>query len=637
MRFNLALLSLLIVFCSIAQTYNPSKINPKAKNIYAKAMIQLSNEQFLSSIPLLEKCIILDSNYVDAYLSLAGVMGQLKANKLAVKFYEIAQKKDTTYFKPYFLPYSINLAGIGRFDSSLNLINQFLTLPNVDEVSKKSAEYRKKCYAFGVEYKKKHPDNGYLFSPKNLGDSVNTELSEYLPTLSVDDSLLVFSRRSPDGGEYFYRSPMITPSHFGKATLIPGDLNQENFKGALTVSADGEWMIFAANIHGKTFGDYDLYISYYTPNGWSEPENMGETINSEYWESSPSLSPDKRALYFSSNRPGGFGGKDLYVSYRDVKGRWGTPINLGREINTKADEQAPFIHADNQTLYYTSNGLLGYGGTDLFVIRQKADGNWRAPENLGFPINTIENEGSLAIAPNGIDAYYASDRSDTRGGLDLYHFELREDVRPAKTVYVKGFVYDEQTKRGLPSNVELIDNNTGKPLMLVQTDETGFYFITLPTGRDFTFNVNRMGYLFYSKIYGLKDKMADSIYHENIYLNPLSLNASLILKNIQFDINDFKIKETSKVELNKVVQLLQQNPNIHIVVNGHTDNVGNAIDNQLLSSNRAKAVMEFFILRGITSVRLQYKGYGATKPIADNNTESGRAINRRTEIQITAM
>ena len=517
------------------------------------------------------------------------------------------------------------------------MINNFLSLSFLDEVSRKSAEYRKKCYAFGVQYRHKHPDKGYQFSPKNLGDSINTELSEYLPTLSVDDSVLVFSRRSKDGGEYFYRSPMITPDHFGKAMLVPGDLNQETFKGALTVSADGEWMIFAGNIPGKTYGNYDLYISYYTPNGWSEPENMGETINSEFWESSPCLSPDKRALYFSSNRPGGFGGKDLYVSYRDVRGKWGTPINLGPEINTKGDEQAPFIHADNQTLYFTSNGLPGYGGTDLFVIRKGPNGNWSLPENLGFPINTIENEGSLAIAPNGIDAYYASDRSDTRGGLDLYHFELREDVRPAKTVYVKGFVYDKATKKGLPSNVELIDNSTGKPLMLVQTDETGFYFITLPTGRDFTFNVNRMGYLFYSKIYELKDKMADSMYRENIYLQPLTLNASLVLKNIQFDINEFKIKESSKVELDKVVQLLSQNADIHIVVNGHTDNIGSETDNLLLSSNRAKAVMEYFITKGIAANRLQYKGYGTTKPLADNNTESGRAINRRTEIQVTAM
>ncbi len=637
MRFYLILLSFFFAFYTKAQTYNVNRINSKAKDTYAKAMIKLSNDQFLSSIPLLEKSIILDANYVDAYLSLAGVMGQLKAYHLAVKFYEIAQHKDTTYFRPYYLPYSINLAGLGRFDSALTVINNFLTLPFLDDVSKKSAEYRKKCYAFGVQYKKNHPNSNYQFLPKNLGDSINTELSEYLPTFSVDDSLLVFSRRSPDGGEYFYRSPMITPSHFGKATMIPGDLNQETYKGALTVSADGEWMIFAGNIHGKTYGDYDLYISYYTPKGWSEPENMGEGINSEFWESSPTLSPDKRALYFSSNRPGGFGGKDLYVSYRDKKGRWGNPINLGQNINTPADEQAPFIHADNQTLYFTSNGLNGYGGTDLFVIRQGIDGKWSMPENLGFPINTIENEGSLAIAPNGIDAYYASDRSDTRGGLDLYHFELREDVRPAKTVFVKGFVYDEKTKRGLPSNVELIDNNTGKPLMVVQTDETGFYFITLPTGRDFTFTVNRMGYLFYSKIYDLKDKMADSIYHENIYLEPLTLNASLVLKNIQFDINEYKIKESSKVELDKVIQLLQQNPEIHISVCGHTDNVGNAADNLLLSSNRAKAVMEYFISKGIASNRLQFKGFGATKPIADNNSDLGRAINRRTEIQIIAL
>jgi outer membrane protein OmpA-like peptidoglycan-associated protein len=235
-----------------------------------------------------------------------------------------------------------------------------------------------------------------------------------------------------------------------------------------------------------------------------------------------------------------------------------------------------------------------------------------------------------------VDAYYVSDRSDSRGGLDLYHFELREDIRPNKTVFVKGFVYDNKTKKGLPCNVELIDNSTGKPLMLVQTDETGFYFITLPTGRDFTFNVNRKGYLFYSKIYSLNNKTPDSTYRENIYLQPIEVNAAMVLKNIQFENNDFKLKETSKVELDKVVQILTENPTLHIAINGYTDNVGSNESNLMLSTNRAKAVMDYFIEKGIAANRLQYKGFGSAKPIANNDTEEGRAINRRTEMVVVS-
>ncbi len=637
MRCTLLFLLILTAFWAQSQSYNPEKVKPKAVDAYSKAMQYLSVDAHKLAVPFLEDAIAKDPNFVDAYLSLGGVQGELKNYSTSVRNYEIAKAKDRVYFQPYYLPYSINLAGMGRFDSALAAVNTFLSTPNLDEISVRSGNYRKKCYQFGVDYKANHPHPNYIFNPINLGDSINTSFSEYLPTLSVDDSLLVFSRRSEDGGEYFYRSSMIDPIHFSKAQKIPGDLNLEQYKGALTVSMDGDWMIFAANIAGKTYGDYDLYISYYTPNGWSEPENMGQNINSEYWESTPCLSPDKRALYFSSKRPGGFGGCDLYVSYRDVRGKWGAAINMGSAINTKGDEQAPFIHADNQTFYFTSSGLLAYGGTDLFIARKDSAGNWCSPENLGYPINTIENEGSLTVAPNGIDAYYASDRSDSRGGLDLYHFELRNDIRPSKTVFVKGYVYDEKTKKGLPCNVELIDNSTGKPLMLVQTDETGYYFITLPTGRDFTFNVNRGGYLFYSKIYSLTDKTPDSTYHQNIYLQPLEVNAAMVLQHIQFENNDFKLKETSKVELDKVVQILTENPTLHIAINGYTDNIGSNESNLLLSANRAKAVTNYFIEKGIASNRLQNKGFGSTKPLANNDTEEGRTKNRRTEMVVVGM
>lgn len=636
MRYSLSFLLITIAFWGKAQTYDPSKIKPKAIAAYSKAIQYLSVDAHRFAIPYLEDAIAKDPNYLDAYLSLGGVHGEFKNYGESVRNYEIAKSKDSIYFMPYHLPYSINLAGMGRFDSALAAINTFLLTPNLDEVSFKSGVFRKKCYQFAVDYKNKHPHPSYNFNPINLGDSINTPFSERLPTLSVDDSLLVFSRISKEGGEYFYRSRMIDALHFAKAEKVPGDLNMERFKGALTVSMDGEWMIFAGNIQGKTYGDYDLFISYYTSSGWSEPENMGQNINSEFWESTPCLSPDKRALYFSSRRPGGFGGTDLYVSYRDMRGKWGAAINMGQAINTKGDEQAPFIHADNQTFYYTSSGLPGYGGTDLFMARKDSTGNWVSPENLGYPINTIENEGSMTIAPNGEDAYYASNRSDSRGGLDLYHFELRDDIRPNKTVFVKGFVYDEKTKKGLPSNVELIDNSTGKPLMLVQTDETGYYFITLPTGRDFTFNVNRRSYLFYSKVYSLTNKIPDSTYHQNIYLQPIEVNTVMVLKNILFENKDYKLKESSKVELDKVVQILTENPSLHIAINGHTDNVGSNADNLLLSTNRAKAVTNYFIEKGISANRLLYKGFGASKPIATNEIEEGRALNRRTEMVVVS-
>lgn len=619
-----------------AQVYNPEKVKAKAVTQYEKALDMLRDGMIKEAAPVLAESIKEDSNFVDAYLSLAGVLGQLKKYDQSVKLYEKARGKDSLYFQIYNLPYSINLAGQGKFEEALTAIKQFLAYPKLNERSIKSGEYRKKCYEFAIQYAATHSPGGYLFSPVNLGDSVNTAVSEYYPSVTVTDSLLVFTRRTGAHREDFIESS-ISNKGFGKWKLIEGDINEETNKGALSVSQDGEWMLFAGQLSGQSYKSFDIYISYYTPDGWSEPQNMGDNINTDFYETAPTLSPDKRALYFVSNRPGGYGGSDLYVSYRQPNGKWGPAQNMGQGINTAGDEMAPFIHADNQTLYYTSDGLPGYGGSDIFVVHRQANGEWGKPENLGYPINTIENEGSLAVSADGLTAYYASDRADSRGGLDLYKFELRPDIRPYRTLYVKGIVTDSKTGKPLPSSVELTDNSTQQALMKVQTDEKGEYFITLPTGKDYTFTVNRKGYLFYSEVYALSQHKADSVYKKDIALQPVALNAEITFQNILFATGSYQLPGDASVELDKLVQVLTDNPGLKVEISGHTDNVGKAEDNLLLSANRAKSIVDYLQQKGISGQRLSYKGYGATQPVADNGTAEGRAKNRRTTFRVTAL
>jgi outer membrane protein OmpA-like peptidoglycan-associated protein len=301
-------------------------------------------------------------------------------------------------------------------------------------------------------------------------------------------------------------------------------------------------------------------------------------------------------------------------------------------INSGGDEGTPFIHADNQSLYFTSNGHPGYGGDDLFISRKGPDGSWGKPENLGYPINTIENEGSLVITADGRTAYYASDRADSKGGLDLYSFEMREDIRPAQTLWVKGKVFDLKTRKGLPSSVVLTDLSTGRVVSDLQTDETGNYLITLSKGKDYAFNVNRRGYLFYSENFPLSKEQGDTAFHIDIPLQPIEANAAIVLKNIFFETNQYAIKPESGAELNEVVQLMKDNPTLQIQINGHTDNVGKSSDNKTLSENRAKAVTNYLIAKGIAPARLSSRGYGDTQPVADNATPEGRAKNRRTEL-----
>ena len=611
MKLLLVIPALFFACFGFSQSYNPDQIKPKALDKYDDAIILLKEERLKDAIPVLQECILIDSNFVDAYLSLGAAYGQLKLYKESVLLYEKAKAKDSLYFQVYKLPYAINIAGLGQFERALNIVDEFLNIPKISDRSINAAKYRKNCFEFAIDYQKKHPNQDlYHFNPINLGDSVNSIYAEYYPTVTVSDNILVFTRAGEHMREDFMESN-ISKKGFSLAKPIDGDINIEPKKGAITSSQDGDWILFAGQFSGQGFGNYDIYKSVYTPKGWSEPENLGANINTEFWESSPSLSPDNRVLFFSSNRPGGYGGKDLYVSYRNADGKWTPARNMGPAINTKGDELAPFIHPDNQTLYYTSDGLPGYGGSDIYLLRKDAAGNWGIPENIGYPINTIENEGSLAVSADGLTAYYASDRADSRGNLDLYQFEMRPDIRPYRTLYVKGFVTDTKTGKGLPSSVELFDNDNNKALMKVQTDEKGEYFITLPTGRDYTFTVNRKGYLFYSEQYTLSKKEADSTYQKNITLQPVELHANFVFNNILFKNNSYELPSAAFIELDKLLQVLNENPSIKLEISGHTDNVGKQEDNLLLSTNRAKAIVGYLNSKGVDTKRLTYKGYGA--------------------------
>ena len=624
---------LVIANCLFSQ-YDPTKINKKAFSVYMQAMEKANGRDFKEAIDLLNQCISLEPKYADAFLSLGGVYGQLKNYKGSTENYEKAFAIDPNYTNEYKLPYSINLAGQGRFQEALNTINSLLSSEKISPATIRAAEFRKKTFQFAVDYASNHSNSSYQFTPVNLGDSINTSTSEYYPSITINDSLFVFTRRGTGIREDFVESTILPNHEYSKSKIISGSINEEPSKGAINISQDGDWLIFAGNFPSSGFGNFDLYISYQTPQGWSEPINLGSQINTEFWESSPSLSSDKNTLYFSSDRPGGYGGKDLYVSHRMPNGKWSEALNMGPSVNTTGDELAPFIHADNNTLYFTSDGLPGYGGSDLFVMRRKNANEWNAPENLGYPINTIENDGSLFIASNGVDAFYSSDRADSRGGLDLYRFELRPDIRPARTLYVRGTVFNKKNNKGIPATVELIDNSTGELSSKVQTDEQGNYLMTLPVGKDYVFNVNRKGYLFYSDNFLLSQRAPDSTYEKNIPLQPIEVNASIVLKNIFFETNKFQLDPKSQAELDKIIQLLNDNPTLKIEISGYTDNVGKPPDNLSLSNNRAKSVVTYLIGKNIASQRLVAKGYGETKPVADNTTEEGRAKNRRTELKV---
>lgn len=642
MRFISIVFHSLLLICTISygQNYQPAKISKKAQSYYNQAIMRAQDGSLPLAIGLFKQSVEAAPDYVDAYLGMAATYSQLKNPAQSIVHYEKAFAIDSIYTIDYLTPYSQQLALQGKFNEALTAITKLLnTKPPKKEKSLAQAQKYQGNYRFAVNWSTQNPTPTYVFAPVNAGSTINTKESEYFPSLTIDGSRLVFTRNRNYRNEDFFISNYDSASGWQNASPLPGDVNTSYNEGAQSISLDGKWLVFTGCDFPGGFGSCDIYISYLKEdNQWSPPVNMGAAVNSDQWDSQPCLSPDKQVLYFTSKRPGGYGGADIYACYLETNGRWSKPYNLGPNINTAGNEQCPFIHSDNQTLYFTSDFLPGYGKEDIFLSRKNEKGEWGVPENLGYPINTPNVEGTLFITPDGTTAYYASDREDSKGGMDIYSFTLREDIRPIATRWVKGVVADSITNLPVKATLELISKKTGQTINLVHTGDNGEYLITLPVGSDYVFNVNQKGYLFYSDGFSLiNNNDSANYYTKNIPLQPIKLNASVVLKNIYFETNKFDLTPDSEIELNKLAEFLQQNPTVKILIAGHTDDVGNDADNQLLSENRAKRVVAYLANKRIARERLTFKGFGESQPVAPNINETNRQLNRRTEMKITGL
>jgi len=636
-KLNIIFILAFLVFANVskAQWYKPEKVNKKAIKVYEAAYDLAVEGNYEKSLNKLDEALAIEPKYVEAYLSRAGIYGDLKNYTASVNDFSKAFSLDSIFSSTYLLPYSISLAGIGNFELALEKVTAFLNNEKLNSQSIKSGNYRKRTYEFALDYKKNHPSGDYHFDPVNLGDGINTNYLEYYPSLTIDGKKMIFTRRV-NNDEDFYESENIN-GVWSKATPAKGKINTTLNEGAQSISQDGQWLIFTGCNYPEGQGSCDLYISFKTKSGsWTEAENIGAIVNTDLWESAPTLSPDKKDLYFSSNRFNGYGGKDIWVTHRSNTGKWTVPENLGPTINTSGDETCPFIHPDNQTLYFNSNGLPGYGMADLFVTRKGVDNKWTTPLNLGYPINTIDDEGSLIVSSDGYTSYYASDRKNKNSGLDIYSFILPKDISANKTLWINGNVFDAKSKLGLPSMATLTCLGNANFSTQIQTDEDGNFLITLPIGYEYSLNINRKGYLFYSDHFSLPENTTDSFFKLNVPLQPIEAGASIVLKNVFFGNNETKLQPESEAELNKIIALLNENPNMKVQISGHTDNVGKKEANQLLSLNRAKSVVNYLIGKGISINRLLPKGFGDTKPLASNDTDEGKSLNRRTEINVVS-
>lgn len=601
--------------------------NKKAEYFFGEALKTFQVGDNLKALSFCDKAIFQDANFIDAMMLKAEIKVMNEQNEEATALYEKIIQLNPDFPMSYY-----GLAKVayetGAYKKAVVNAQKYLTFkdfynkkPIMDQILRNST-----FAAIAVE-------NPVNFKPVNLGPSINTHFNEYFPGITADEQTLIFTRLVNNRNEEFYISRKAG-NEWQKAQNLGEPINTDKNEGTVSLSADGQYIFYTACNRQEGYGSCDLLLSRLDGMSWSEPKFLSPPVNTRHWESQPSVSYDSKTLYFSSSAPGGYGKSDLwYTTYK--QGRWTPPVNLGENINTPGDEQSPFIAKDDNTLYFVSDGHAGMGGLDLYVVRRDKNGNWGKPVNLGYPINTPKDETCLAIAANGIDAYIAADRPGGFGGLDIYKFELHEAARPQKTGYVKGIVFDAATRKKIAAKIELIDLETQKVVVESYSNKvTGEFLVSLLGNKNYALNVNQQGYLFFSENFALKNQSATDPLTINVGLEPIRAGAKIILKNIFFDTDKFNLKDESKVELDKLIQLLTTNATVKIEIGGHTDNTGDAQKNQQLSNNRAKSVYDYLIANKIPAQRLTYKGYGATEPIADNNTPEGKAQNRRTEIKI---
>jgi outer membrane protein OmpA-like peptidoglycan-associated protein/tetratricopeptide (TPR) repeat protein len=667
---HLLIILQIVIFaaCSVAQNQY-STTNKKAIALFEEGM-QLPNSRsvetgmpkYQEGIDMLTKALEKDPRFWEAHLVIAEFYEAIGKNKEAITHFETAlqinpnhSSTGSTYF---YLANSQQL--IGDYDAAIKNLDFYIGFRNANpDLINQAYLMRENCIFARDAIKNPLP-----FSPINMGPGINTADPEYYPTITVDGRTILFTRRIDDARvpiykeqEDFYTSQLSDKNIWGTAVPMPANVNTMLNEGAPTISADGRSLIFVACSNQSDDLDYgegrtgrgscDLFYTKKLGTRWTNPVNLPGNVNTYTWESQPSLSSDGKTLYFirRMNKKGEMPNADICVSHLKENGTWSPAERLSDVINTPFQEESVLIHPDGKSLYFASKGHKGMGGSDLYVSRLQDNGTWSKPENLGYPINTKADENSLMVSPDGEVGFFASNRDGGFGDLDIYWFNMPENMRPTKTLYFEGKVFDMVTRKPLPGKFQLIDLKTGKEVIYSESDAvTGEFMVSLPVNCEYALNVSYPGYNFFSQNFDMRNPDGLEAIHMDVPMVPITSDAPTVLKNVFFDLGKATLRSESFVELNKLRDFLSANPTIKIELGGHTDTRGDATENQVLSTDRAKAVYNYIINQGIAADRLSFKGYGETVNIntdaeiaklsTEKEKEAAHQENRRTEYKI---
>jgi outer membrane protein OmpA-like peptidoglycan-associated protein/tetratricopeptide (TPR) repeat protein len=629
--------------CALAMCLAPSSFaqNMIAEEYYKKAKELYDKDKYEDAIPPFKKAITLAKDYDDAIYYLGLTYRYTGKNAEALEQFARLEQIKPDYWAWYHYEAGIANSELGKYDEAIASFDKFM--------EKFPKDPSRSLYHHQAQYKKQYVlgRKALLNEPNTMKEpvafaSVNSEFDDYMPNSDPTGRLLYFTSTrkggivedkadANEGDEDIYQIE-LKDGKWSEPQLLPEPINSAKNEGASSFSADGQTVIYTACGRDGGIGNCDLYIMTLEGSQWSAPENLGNVVNSDEWDSQPTISSDGSRVIFCSARKAGYGSQDLYMIEKNVFGEWGPAQNLGGMVNTPFNDSSPYLSPDGKTLYFASYGHPGYGGSDLFKTIYE-NGRWSAPVNMGRPLNTNGDDRYFTIGGSGEVGYFASNT----GGkdLNLYSIDIPEEMRPTPTVIVSGVVSNAKNNEKVGAYVLVEDMNSGELIAVNKSNSaTGKYLIVLPAGRTYSVSANKEGFFFYSQRFEVAANAKYQEIKKDIVLKPIEKGAKVVLNNIFFETGKALLTPASKLELEKAVDLMKKNPSMVIEVGGHTDNVGDDNSNMKLSHERAKAVRDYMVTAGIPSARIQSKGYGELNPVAANDTDEGRKTNRRTEFII---
>ena len=650
--------------CSI---FAQEDICPEPKNKAVKILELAKTATTDEKKALLYEAIKIDPNYLEAYDELALICEKKSENAFNsgnITEFQQQEKIKINYwgkmveicpnYRNFF--YSMQLGdyyfGKRDFIAAKPFYKTILASPNAYKKDERYAYDRIQDIDTYIQLLK----DTVPFVPKKV-EGPSTDDDEYLPMLSPDNRYLFFTRKMSnekkiafEGGyqELFVKSTKTTGNDFSGGVPMPSPFNLGQYQGGVSISVNNK-LIFITLVevipyHGKNragfgqlFDNADIYYSEFINDEWSKLQSIGSNINTaNTWEAQPSITSDNKTLYFTRVVDPFGGDMDIYKSERQPDGSWGDPINLGAPVNTPGDEKSPFMHSDSYTLYFSSNYHIGLGGYDIFYSKMdEKSGQFKKPINIGNPINTPKDEHGFIVSKDGDRAYYGS--SQENKDLNIFSFELYEEARPKTVAFVNGEILNNLGEVPEGAQVILKNTKTEKEVEAVVDKETGQYVgvITVEKDQDVLLTAKKKGFAFSSQLISSNEiVIGKAVKTEKVEIKPIEVGQSYTINDINFATNSYEITSRIMLVLNEFIDFLKLNNNLKIAINGYTDNVGNAEENMTLSENRAKAVYDYLILEDVDPTRLSSKGFGQNNPVANNETEEGRAKNRRTEFVI---